>query len=192
MSVVRKVTPPAGGGGVGVPSGFVRHTLPYTDRIVYSSVDLGLAAGDDWPRGQNAPAGMEPFSAVCQCPRCGELALHWLEKPVLRPPTVRRITPEYVTERAEVQTFGAPAYIRVVPSFRRLDEILTPNERRARALGHADAGPSFPYHDEIDLDKPDRWRYELSHADERAIEVWRRCRRSPACQHRWPQGSAPY
>lgn len=129
---------------------------------------------------------MEPFSAVCQCPRCGELALHWLEKPVLRPPTVRRVTPEYITERNEVQAFGAPAYIRVVPRFSGLFD------GSGGLLDHADAGPSFPYGDEIDLDKPDRWRYDLSHADERAIEVWRRCRRSPACQHRWPQGSAPY
>lgn len=163
---VHKITPPAGGGGVGVPSGFVRHTLPYVDRIVYSPVDLGLAAGDDWPRGQKAPAGMEPFSAVCQCPRCGELALHWLEKPVLRPPTVRRIQAEYRVAESEVRAFGEPAYIRIVPTF----------------------SPSG----EIDLDEPDRWRYELSHADERAIEVWRRCRTSPTCQHRWPQGSAPY
>lgn len=134
------------------------------DRIVYSPVDLGLAAGDEWPRGQNAPATMTPFQAFEECPRCGRLATHWLEPTRSAPPRVVRVTPEYVAEEASVQAFGHPAYIRVIPRF--------------------SSGV-------VDLDEPSRWRYDLSHADERAIEVWRRCR-SSQCQHRWPEGSRPH
>lgn len=82
------------------------------------------------PRPQDGPP--EEFKAWSVCPRCGLLAVHWLEKP--HPVAPRMISPARESEE-EYHAWGGQSYRRRYPAvYDREDERIYSTMRRCRSL----------------------------------------------------------